>query len=66
MLLTLHERERLMIYTAAKLAAERRNRGLKLNLPEAKVVTQRRRRSRSPNPRFSCQGSRPVRSSSSG
>jgi urease gamma subunit len=35
MLLTLRERERLMIYTAAKLAAERRARGLKLNLPEA-------------------------------
>ncbi len=35
MLLTLHERERLMIYTAAKLAQERRERGLKLNLPEA-------------------------------
>lgn len=34
MLLTLHERERLMIYTAAKLAEERRARGLKLNLPE--------------------------------
>lgn len=32
MLLTLHERERLMIYTAAKLAAERRERGL---LPSA-------------------------------
>ncbi|MEO7079539.1 MAG: urease subunit gamma, partial [Rhodococcus sp. (in: high G+C Gram-positive bacteria)] len=29
------ERERLMIYTAAKLAQERRERGLKLNLPEA-------------------------------
>ena len=35
MQLTLHERERLMIYTAAKLAEERRGRGLKLNLPEA-------------------------------
>ncbi|MFB7734208.1 urease subunit gamma [Streptomyces sp. NPDC056112] len=38
MLLTLHERERLMIYTAAKLAQERRERGLKLNLPEATAV----------------------------
>jgi len=33
MLLSLHERERLMIYTAAKLAEERRGRGVKLNLP---------------------------------
>jgi urease subunit gamma len=38
MLLTLHERERLMIYTAAKLATERRGRGLRLNLPEATAV----------------------------
>ena len=38
MLLTLHERERLMIYTAAKLAEERRQRGTKLNLPEATAV----------------------------
>lgn len=38
MLLTLHERERLLVYTAAKLAAERRERGLKLNLPEATAV----------------------------
>lgn len=38
MLLTLHERERLMIYTAAKLAQERRGRGLRLNLPEATAV----------------------------
>lgn len=38
MLLTLHERERLMIYTAAKLAEERRERGLKLNLPEATAL----------------------------
>jgi urease subunit gamma len=37
-LLTLHERERLMIYTAAKLAAERKDRGLKLNLPEATAL----------------------------
>ncbi|MFD5493206.1 urease subunit gamma [Streptomyces sp. GDS52] len=35
MLLSLPERERLMIYTAAKLALERRERGLRLNLPEA-------------------------------
>jgi urease subunit gamma len=38
MLLTLHERERLLIYTAAKLAHERRARGLRLNLPEATAV----------------------------
>ena len=38
MLLSLHERERLMIYTAAKLAAERKERGLKLNLPEATAL----------------------------
>ncbi|MFD4261596.1 urease subunit gamma [Streptomyces sp. NPDC058534] len=38
MLLSLQERERLMIYTAAKLAEERRERGLKLNLPEATAV----------------------------
>jgi urease subunit gamma len=38
MLLSLHEQERLMIYTAGKLAAERRERGLKLNLPEATAV----------------------------
>ena len=38
MLLTLHERERLMIYTAAKLAQERRARGLQLNLPEATAL----------------------------
>ena len=38
MLLTLRERERLLIYTAAKLATERRERGLKLNLPEATAV----------------------------
>lgn len=38
MLLSLHERERLMIYTAAKLAEERRGRGLKLNLPEATAL----------------------------
>lgn len=38
MLLSLHERERLMIWTAAKLAAERRDRGLRLNLPEATAL----------------------------
>ena len=38
MLLTLHERERLMIYTAGKLAEERRARGLRLNLPEATAL----------------------------
>ncbi len=38
MFLTLHERERLMIYTAAKLAGERKQRGLKLNLPEATAL----------------------------
>jgi urease subunit gamma len=38
MLLSLHERERLMIYTATKLAAERKDRGLKLNLPEATAL----------------------------
>jgi urease subunit gamma len=37
-LLTLHERERLMIYTAAKLAAERKERGVTLNLPEATAL----------------------------
>jgi hypothetical protein len=38
MLLTLHERERLMIYTAGELALKRKARGLKLNLPEATAV----------------------------
>lgn len=38
MLLTLHERERLLIYTAAKLAEERRGRGVRLNLPEATAL----------------------------
>ena len=38
MLLSPYERERLMIYTAAKLAEERRNRGLRLNLPEATAL----------------------------
>lgn len=38
MLLSPHEQERLMIWTAAKLAAERRERGLRLNLPEATAL----------------------------
>lgn len=38
MLLSTHERERLMIYTAGKLAMERKERGLKLNLPEATAI----------------------------
>lgn len=38
MFLNLHEQERLMIYLASKLAWERRERGLKLNLPEATAV----------------------------
>lgn len=38
MMLTLRERERLMIYLAARLAAERKARGLKLNLPEATAL----------------------------
>lgn len=35
MFLSMHEQERLMVYTAGKLALERKQRGLKLNLPEA-------------------------------
>ncbi len=38
MLLSAHERERLMIYTAAKLATERKQRGVALNLPEATAL----------------------------
>lgn len=38
MQLTLHERERLLIYLASKLATERKERGLKLNLPEATAI----------------------------
>ncbi|MBE1537171.1 urease subunit gamma [Actinomadura algeriensis] len=38
MLLSLQERERLLIYTAGKLAQERRDKGLKLNLPEATAL----------------------------
>jgi len=38
MLLSMHEQERLMVYTAGKLALERKARGLKLNLPEATAL----------------------------
>ncbi|GAA1783500.1 urease subunit gamma [Actinomadura chokoriensis] len=38
MLLTLKERERLLIFTAGELALKRKERGLKLNLPEATAV----------------------------
>lgn len=38
MLLSMHEQERLMVYTAGKLALERKQRGLKLNLPEATAL----------------------------
>ncbi|MDF1608523.1 urease subunit gamma [Hoeflea sp. YIM 152468] len=38
MLLSMQEQERLMIYTAGKLAIERKARGLKLNLPEATAL----------------------------
>ncbi len=38
MQLSLYERERLMIWTAAKLAGERRERGVRLNLPEAQAL----------------------------
>jgi len=38
MLLTNREQEKLMIYTAAKLASERKDRGLKLNYPEACAI----------------------------
>lgn len=38
MLLSVHEQERLMIYTAGKLAEERKQRGVKLNLPEATAL----------------------------
>jgi urease subunit gamma/beta len=38
MFLTDREKERLLIYTAAKLARERRDRGLKLNYPEAVAI----------------------------
>ncbi len=35
MLLSPHEQEKLLIYVAAQLAAQRRTRGLRLNYPEA-------------------------------
>jgi urease subunit gamma len=38
MFLSVYEQERLMIYTAGKLALERKARGLKLNFPEATAV----------------------------
>ncbi|MPV38051.1 urease subunit gamma [Georgenia subflava] len=38
MFLTTYEQERLLVYTAAKLAVERKERGLKLNLPEATAI----------------------------
>ncbi|MFP5406476.1 MAG: urease subunit gamma [Gammaproteobacteria bacterium] len=38
MLLSLFEQERLMVYTAGKLALERKARGLKLNLPETTAI----------------------------
>ena len=38
MLLTNREQEKLMIYTAAKLALERKERGCKLNFPEATAI----------------------------
>jgi urease subunit gamma/beta len=38
MLLTNREQEKLMIYTAAKLAQDRKDRGLKLNFPEATAI----------------------------
>lgn len=38
MYLSLHEQERLMVYLAGKLALERKDRGLKLNLPEATAI----------------------------
>lgn len=38
MLLTLRERERLLIHTAADVARRRQERGLKLNFPEATAI----------------------------
>lgn len=37
-ILSMHEQERLMVYTAGKLALERKERGLKFNLPEATAL----------------------------
>ena len=38
MFLSMHEQERLMVYTAGRLALERKERGLLLNLPEATAL----------------------------
>lgn len=38
MFLSMHEQERLMVYTAGTLARERKDRGVKLNLPEATAL----------------------------
>ncbi|THJ65466.1 urease subunit gamma [Arthrobacter echini] len=38
MFLSIHEQERLMIFTAGKLALERKARGVLLNLPEATAI----------------------------
>ena len=38
MFLTNRESEKLMLYTAAQLANERKDRGLKLNFPEATAI----------------------------
>ena len=38
MFLTNREQEKLMLYTASKLALERKERGLKLNFPEATAI----------------------------
>ena len=38
MYLSKHEQEKLLIYLAGKLALERKERGLKLNLPEATAI----------------------------
>lgn len=38
MFLTIREQEKLLIYTAAKLAQERKDKGLKLNYPEAVAI----------------------------
>ena len=38
MFLSVHEQERLMVHLAGKLALERKERGLRLNLPEATAL----------------------------
>ena len=38
MFLSVHEQERLLVHLAGKLALERKERGLKLNLPEATAL----------------------------